>query len=82
MSQQVGEIDKGVLQDPCGDEDDRKENTHPGQTFRFGDDDILVYDHIDQVGLQCIERGQDDGQQCAKQEEFTVWGCQPQQADQ
>ena len=82
MSQQVGEIDKGVLQDPCGDEDDRKEDAHPGQTFRFGDDDVLVYDHIDQVGLQRIERGQDDGQQGAEQEEFAVWGCKPQQADQ
>ena len=66
MSEEVGQVNKGVLQDAGGDQDDRKQDTHSYQTFRSGYDDVFVYDDINQVGLQRVEWCQDDGQQCAE----------------
>lgn len=82
VPQQVGQIDKGVLEDAGGDQDHRKKDTHAGQSFRFGDNDVFVDNHIDQVGLQGIEWCQDDGEQGTEQQELSVRCSKLKQPDQ
>ena len=53
---------------------------HADEIFWPGYDDVFIDDDIDQVGLQGIQRGQDDRQQGTEKQEFAVGHSQHEKA--